>query len=58
MNVWTLRFHPQYEESYRVHLLDHAIKRIRYTMGVGFIFVLLKEFMELFQSADKAWTVR
>lgn len=58
MSNWTLRFHAQYEESYRVHLLNHAIKRIRYTMAVGFVFVLLKEFMELFQSKDNAWTVR
>lgn len=58
MNSWTLGFHPNYERSYRAHLLSHAILRIRYTMAVGFFFVLIKETTDVLQSEDRAWTVR
>lgn len=57
MNVWTLGFLPDFERSYRAHLLNHAILRIRYTMAVGFLFVLIKGGTDLFQSQDRAWTV-
>ncbi|GLE06314.1 hypothetical protein PINS_up015561 [Pythium insidiosum] len=46
MNVWTLRFNREYERAYQAYLYEHALPRIRYAMGIGLLFLLLKTLYE------------
>ncbi|TMW57378.1 hypothetical protein Poli38472_003303 [Pythium oligandrum] len=46
MNVWTLHFSPSYERPYCVYLYEHAVARIRYTLAIGFAFILSKALYE------------
>ncbi|DBA02450.1 TPA: hypothetical protein N0F65_008664 [Lagenidium giganteum] len=56
MNLWTLHFRSEYENAYRRHLYDHSVRRIRYTMALGVVFILLKSGYEYMYTPAKRGT--
>lgn len=60
MNVWTLRFQPEYEQAFCAYTSGHAFRRVRAAMALGFVFVAAKAIADVvvFDSTSSANEVR